>query len=95
VAENSAAIALNTLAKTGQLKASPCDPLEVERMLSMAIRRLADSKISTQSLEGRFLAAYQAAHAGALAALRLHGFRSDNRFFVIQCFAHTLGWPPE
>lgn len=30
----------------------------------------------------------------ALAALRWHGYRSENRFTVFQCLAHTLGWPP-
>jgi hypothetical protein len=28
-----------------------------------------------------------------LAALRWHGYRSENRFTVFQCLAHTLGWP--
>lgn len=26
-------------------------------------------------------------------ALRWHGYRSENRFTVFQCLAHTLGWP--
>lgn len=33
------------------------------------------------------------AHAAALAALRWHGYRSENRYTVFQCLAHTLGWP--
>ena len=32
-------------------------------------------------------------HAAALAALRWHGYRSENRFTVFQCLTHTLGWP--
>lgn len=37
--------------------------------------------------------AYNAAHAAALAALRWHGYRSENRYTVFQSLTHTLGWP--
>ena len=47
------------------------------------------------SAEGRFSSAYNAAHAAALAALRWHGYRSENRYTVFQCLAHTLGWPAQ
>ena len=40
------------------------------------------------------MSAYNAAHAAALAALRWHGFRSENRYTVFQCLNHTLDWPP-
>lgn len=46
------------------------------------------------SLESRFDLAYNAAHAAALAALRAHGYRSENRYLVFQCLEHTLGFPP-
>ena len=36
--------------------------------------------------------AYGAAHALALAALRWHGYRSDNRYLVFQCLKHTVGF---
>lgn len=36
--------------------------------------------------------AYNAAHAAALCALRLHGYRSENRYLVFQCLEHTLGF---
>ena len=32
-------------------------------------------------------------HAAALAALRWHGYRSENRFTVFQSLTHTLNWP--
>ena len=38
--------------------------------------------------------AHNAAHALSLAALRWHGYRSENRYQVFQCLAHTLGLPP-
>ena len=85
---------LENLVRIGQLKAEPRNTLEATRMLDMARTRLADAKLSKLSLEGRFTSAYNAAHAAALAALRWHGYRSENRYTVFQCLTHTLGWPP-
>ena len=62
-------------------------------MLAMARVRLADAALASLSLEGRFSSAYNAAHSAALAALRWHGYRSENRYLVFQCLTHTLGWP--
>lgn len=86
--------ALDNLVRIGQLKAEPPNAQEVARMLTMARTRLHDARVSGLSLEGRFTSAYNAAHAAALAALRWHGYRSENRYTVFQCLAHTLGWPP-
>lgn len=36
-----------------------------------------------------------AAHAAALSALRVHGYRSENRYLVLQCLEHTLGFQPQ
>ncbi len=41
------------------------------------------------SFSGRFDLAYNAAHGLALAALRATGHRSDKRYLVFQCLAHT------
>ena len=84
---------LYNLVRIGQLKAEPRNPQEVTRMLAMAQTRLNDAKLNKLSLEGRFTSAYNAAHAAALAALRWHGYRSENRYTVFQCLTHTLGWP--
>jgi hypothetical protein len=84
---------LDNLVRIGQLKAEPRNAQEVTRMLAMAQTRLIDAKLSNLSLEGRFTSAYNAAHAAALAALRWHGYRSENRYTVFQCLTHTLGWP--
>lgn len=86
--------ALVNLHRIGQLKSEPRDVQEFDRLLKMATSRLSDSKLQNLSNEGRFTSAYSAAHAAALAALRWHGYRSENRFTVFQCLAHTLGWPP-
>jgi hypothetical protein len=85
--------ALDNLVRIGQLKAEPRNVLEHARMLEMARTRLADAQVSSLSLEGRFTSAYNAAHAAALAALRWHGYRSENRYTVFQCLAHTVAWP--
>ena len=86
--------ALDNLVRIGQLKAEPPNAQEVARMLAMARTRLADGRLPALSLEGRFTSAYNAAHAAALAALRWHGYRSENRYTVFQCLAHTVNWPP-
>ena len=85
--------ALDNLVRIGQLKAEPRNVAEVRRMLSMARTSLADAQLSALSPQGRFTSAYNAAHAAALAALRWHGYRSENRYAVFQCLAHTLNWP--
>lgn len=85
--------ALDNLVRIGQLKAEPRNLQEVARMLAMARTRLADAQLPALSLEGRFTSVYNAAHAAALAALRWHGYRSENRYTVFQCLTHTLGWP--
>jgi hypothetical protein len=83
---------LDNLVRIGQLKVEPRNEMEVRRMLAMARTRLADAHLSGLSMDGRFIGAYNAAHAAALAALRWHGYRSDNRYVVFQCLAHTLNW---
>jgi len=42
------------------------------------------------SYASRFDLAYNAAHGLALAALRAGGYRSDKRYMVFQCLAHTV-----
>ena len=86
-------LALDNLVRIGQLKAEPCNYAEAKRMLEMARTRLVDARLAKASREGRFTSAYNAAHAAALAALRWHGYRSENRFTVFQCLEHTLMWP--
>jgi hypothetical protein len=85
---------LDNLARIGQIKAEARNPAEVTRMLKLAKTRLADAQLPHVSRDGRFASSYGAGHAAALAALRWHGFRSENRFTVFQCLQHTLAWPP-
>lgn len=76
--------ALDNLVRIGQIKVEPRSKAEVRRMLAMARTRLADARLVSLSPEGRFTSAYNAAHASELAALRWHGYRSENRYTVFQ-----------
>lgn len=45
--------------------------------------------VDNTTFASRFDLAYSAAHGLALAALRTTGHRSDKRYLVFQCLAHT------
>jgi len=64
-------------------------------LIRSGLARLEDASNTTLSLDGRFDLAYNAAHALSLAALRWHGYRSENRYLVFQTLAHTLKLPSE
>ena len=87
--------ALDNLVRIGQLKAEPRNDAEVRRMLAMARGLLVDAAVAKVSASTRFICAYSAGHAAALAALRWHGYRSENRYTVFQSLTHTLNWPAE
>jgi hypothetical protein len=82
---------LENLVRSGGLKAEPPDRKECEGLLRSAKDRLKDAHSSALSFASRFDLAYNAAHALALTAMRLLGFRSDRRYLVFQCLVHTLG----
>ena len=85
--------ALSNLAKIGKIKAEPMNRAEIDRMLVMARKRFADSGYTQVSQEDRFPSVYNEIHGAALAALRWHGYRSENRYIVSQSLGHTLAWP--
>lgn len=87
--------ALDNLVKIRQLAAEPRNETEIRRLLRMAQTHLADAQQTSVSVEGRYLSAYAAGHSAGLAALRHHGYRSENRYIVFQSLTHTLGWPAE
>ena len=82
---------LDNLVRIGKLKAEPPSRLEFAGLVRSGRARLKDAANTTLHTESRFDLAYNAAHALSLAALRWHGYRSDNRFLVFQCLEHTLG----
>ena len=84
---------LLNLQKIGKLKAEPPNKAEFAGLIGSAKRKLPDAENITLSPDSRFILAYDAAHSLALAALRWHGFRSENRYIVFQVLGHTLSFP--
>ena len=74
--------ALDNLATTLVLKQASPNAAETQRLPTQAKNRLKDASLEDQSAEGQFIAAYDAAFAAGLAAMRWHGYRSDKRFVV-------------
>jgi len=85
---------LDNLVKLGSLKSEPGSQDEFDGLMESARTRLTDSKNAALALESRFDLAYNASHAIALAALRWHGYRSANRYIVLQALAHTICLKP-
>ena len=85
---------LERLADRGHLHREPPLRKEVEGLLRTGSDRLSDARLETLSTISRFDLAYSAARALALAALRLQGYRSNQRYIVFQAVSHTLGLPP-
>ena len=85
---------LENLAKIGKLKKERVSQEEFNNLVSSGRERLADAR-KPLAIVSRFDLAYNASHALALAALRWHGYRSENRYLVFQCLQHTIGLTPE
>lgn len=83
--------ALDNLVRIGQLKFEAPAQSEFDGLVRSGLVRLNDARNPALSLESRFDLSYNAAHALSLAALRWHGYRSENRYQVFQCLTHTLG----
>ena len=86
---------LDNLVKVGKLKAEDSTEEEIHGLIRSGLARLSDARNKTLNIESRFDLAYNAAHALSLAALRLTGYRSENRYLVFQCLQHTLELPTE
>lgn len=83
---------LQNLLKIGQLKAEPPGQDEFNGLVTAAANRLGDAENPALSPDSRFSLSYEAAHGLALAALRWHGYRSENRYMVFQALPHTLSF---
>ncbi len=86
-------VELENLARIGKLKIEPSAENEINSLIASGVARLRDANNMQLSFESRFDLAYNAAHALSLAALRFHGYRSDNRYLVFQVLPHTIGLP--
>jgi hypothetical protein len=89
--------ALENLAGTGQLIPEPTSVEEISGFLMRAEQQLIDARTASLSAASRFSLAYDAAHAFALAALRLHGYRPGrglgHRMVVFSTLPHTVASP--
>ena len=83
------------LEKVNLIKSEPTNKNEVNGLIEAGKARLKDANHEFLSEESRFDLAYNAAHSFALAALRLKGYRSNNRYVVFQALPLTLGVGPE
>jgi hypothetical protein len=87
---------LDNLVQRGLLKKELGDQSEFNGLLELANVRFNDAKLPDLSPASRFSLAYDAAHAFSLAALRWHGYRPENkRYIVFQCLGHSLGLKQE
>jgi hypothetical protein len=84
---------LDNLVTAGKLKVEPPARAEIEGLIRSGSARIKDAEVATLSLASRFDLAYNAAHALSLAALRYHGYRSENRYIVFQVLQDTLQLP--
>jgi uncharacterized protein (UPF0332 family) len=84
---------LQRLVERGLLKAEPPSRAEIGGFLKNAARLLADARNASNSVETRYLVAYNAGHLLALAALRAQGLRPaqgpGHRAVVFQVLPHT------
>lgn len=86
---------LDRLVRIRQLKAEAGAQPEIDGLLRSGNARLKDAQLKNLSLDSRFDLAYNAAHAFSVAALRWHGYRSENRYLAFQTLEHTINLPPE
>lgn len=73
---------LDNLVRIGKLKAERPTQSEIDGLKLSGHKRLKDAHSPALAVESRLDLAYNAAHALSLAALRWHGYRSDNRYPV-------------
>ena len=82
---------LDNLVRIGKLKLEPPRRTEFEGMVRSARARLTDAQNQSIDTDSQFDLAYGAAHRLASAALRQHGYRSEDRITVFQTLVHTVG----
>jgi hypothetical protein len=87
-----AAKELENLVRARVLKSEPGEQKEFDALVAAGDAALNDAEVAGLSDQGRFSRAYAAAHSFGLAALRWHGYRPDQkRYVVFQALPHTLG----
>jgi hypothetical protein len=95
---SSGSLNLENLARAKQLNAEPASAKQIGRLLAGAETQLRDSRNTSLGAPSRFMLAYNAAHALALAALRAAGYRpssAGHRKIIFQVLDATADAPPE
>jgi len=82
---------LDNLVRINKLKLEPARRAEFDGMVRSARTHLTDAQNQGIDIDSRFDLAYGAAHRLASAALRQHGYRSEDRITVFQTLVHTVG----
>jgi hypothetical protein len=82
---------LDNLVKINKLKLEPGRRAEFDGMVRSARTHLTDAQNQGIDTDSQFDLAYGAAHRLASAALRQHGYRSEDRITVFQTLVHTVG----
>ena len=82
---------LDNLVRINKLKREPGRRTEFEGMARSAHTHLTDAQNGSIDTDSQFDLAYGAAHRLASAALRQHGYRSEDRITVFQTLVHTVG----
>jgi hypothetical protein len=82
---------LDNLVRINKLKLEPGRRAEFAGMVRSARTHLTDSQNESLDPDSQFDLAYGAAHRLASAALRQHGYRSEDRITVFQTLVHTIG----
>jgi len=82
---------LDNLVRINKLKVEPGRRAEFDGMVRSARTHLNDSQNQSIDTDSQFNLAYGAVHRLASAALRQHGYRSEDRITVFQTLVHTIG----
>jgi hypothetical protein len=87
-------MSLTDLASEGKFKAHRTSKSEINQLLAVFDRDMADAQIVNLSSDRRFMMAYSAALTIAIAALAASGYRAaseGHHYWTIQSLAFTLG----
>jgi hypothetical protein len=87
-------MSLSDLANEGRFKTHKTSKSEINQLLAVFDRDMADAQIVNLSADRRFIMAYSAALTIAIAALAASGYRAaseGHHYWTIQSLAFTLG----
>ena len=90
-------MSLTDLASEGKFKAHKTSKAEINQLLAVFDRDMADAEITNLSTDRRFIMAYSAALTIGIVALAASGYRATSEghhYWTIQSLAFTLGVDP-